>query len=318
MYIYDDIYDAYNSNHWAGCYKESAEKVTGATFSCKPGGGEEGKIPVDAVCDLECKEGGVDLSKYKYGKLTCVGCNSTKPDKDCPDGGPWADSEGEVVTLKDLNAMCKTCEQLPNTVVVDGREYTWQCTGEKPTPDGTTPGTTPDETTPDGKTPDGTTPDGTDGITPDGTDGTTPDGTDETTPDGTDGTTPDGTDGTTPDGTDGTTPDGTDGTTPDRTTPSVPSKRLRRSRRSLRTHLEQNGKENVHQLGDTCTVKCSGGTIAVGNSSGSNQQKESFTRQCVPAENLDDKHNRWVVNGTLTPYKEDLIELDCPSKEILN
>ena len=286
MYIYDDIYDAYNSNHWAGCYKESAEKVTGATFSCKPGGGEEGKIPVDAVCDLECKEGGVDLSKYKYGKLTCVGCNSTKPDKDCPDGGPWADSEGEVVTLKDLNAMCKTCEQLPNTVVVDGREYTWQCTGEKPTPDGTTPGTTPDETTPDGKTPDGTT--------------------------------PDGTDGTTPDGTDGTTPDGTDGTTPDRTTPSVPSRRLRRSRRSLRTHLEQNGKENVHQLGDTCTVKCSGGTIAVGNSSGSNQQKESFTRQCVPAENLDDKHNRWVVNGTLTPYKEDLIELDCPSKEILN
>ena len=286
VYIYDDIYDAYNSNHWAGCYKESAEKVTGATFSCKPGGGEEGKIPVDAVCDLECKEGGVDLSKYKYGKLTCVGCNSTKPDKDCPDGGPWADSEGEVVTLKDLNAMCKTCEQLPNTVVVDGREYTWQCTGEKPTPDGTTPGTTPDETTPDGKTPDGTT--------------------------------PDGTDGTTPDGTDGTTPDGTDGTTPDRTTPSVPSRRLRRSRRSLRTHLEQNGKENVHQLGDTCTVKCSGGTIAVGNSSGSNQQKESFTRQCVPAENLDDKHNRWVVNGTLTPYKEDLIELDCPSKEILN
>ena len=270
MYIYDDIYDAYNSNHWAGCYKESAEKVTGATFSCKPGGGEEGKIPIDAVCDLECKEGGVDLSKYKYGKLTCVGCNSTKPDKDCPDGGPWADSEGEVVTLKDLNAMCKTCEQLPNTVVVDGREYTWQCTGEKPTPDGTTPGTTPDETTPDGKTPDGTT------------------------------------------------PDGTDGTTPDRTTPSVPSRRLRRSRRSLRTHLEQNGKENVHQLGDTCTVKCSGGTIAVGNSSGSNQQKESFTRQCVPAENLDDKHNRWVVNGTLTPYKEDLIELDCPSKEILN
>ena len=291
MYIYDDIYDAYNSNHWAGCYKESAEKVTGATFSCKPGGGEEGKIPVDAVCDLECKEGGVDLSKYKYGKLTCVGCNSTKPDKDCPDGGPWADSEGEVVTLKDLNAMCKTCEQLPNTVVVDGREYTWQCTGEKPTPDGTTPGTTPDETTPDGKTPDGKTPDG---------------------------TTPDGTDGTTPDGTDGTTPDGTDGTTPDRTTPSVPSRRLRRSRRSLRTHLEQNGKENVHQLGDTCTVKCSGGTIAVGNSSGSNQQKESFTRQCVPAENLDDKHNRWVVNGTSTPYKEDLIELDCPSKEILN
>ena len=270
VYIYDDIYDAYNSNHWAGCYKESAEKVTGATFSCKPGGGEEGKIPVDAVCDLECKEGGVDLSKYKYGKLTCVGCNSTKPDKDCPVGGPWADSEGEVVTLKDLNAMCKTCEQLPNTVVVDGREYTWQCTGEKPTPDGTTPGTTPDETTPDGKTPDGTT------------------------------------------------PDGTDGTTPDRTTPSVPSRRLRRSRRSLRTHLEQNGKENVHQLGDTCTVKCSGGTIAVGNSSGSNQQKESFTRQCVPAENLDDKHNRWVVNGTLTPYKEDLIELDCPSKEILN
>ena len=291
VYIYDDIYDAYNSNHWAGCYKESAEKVTGATFSCKPGGGEEGKIPVDAVCDLECKEGGVDLSKYKYGKLTCVGCNSTKPDKDCPDGGPWADSEGEVVTLKDLNAMCKTCEQLPNTVVVDGREYTWQCTGEKPTPDGTTPGTTPDETTPDGKTPDGKTPDG---------------------------TTPDGTDGTTPDGTDGTTPDGTDGTTPDRTTPSVPSRRLRRSRRSLRTHLEQNGKENVHQLGDTCTVKCSGGTIAVGNSSGSNQQKESFTRQCVPAENLDDKHNRWVVNGTSTPYKEDLIELDCPSKEILN
>ena len=70
-------------------------------------------------------------------------------------------------------------------------------------------------------------------------------------------------------------------------------------------------------MGDTCTVKCSGGTIAVGNSSGSNQQKESFTRQCVPAENLDDKHNRWVVNGTLTPYKEDLIELDCPSKEIL-
>ena len=138
------------------------------SFSCKPGSGEEGKIPVDAVCDLKCKNTNIDISNFTYGSLICVGCNSTKPDEDCPDGGPWADSEGEVYNLKDFpQLICKPCKSLPEKVKVDGREYTWQCKGKKPTsptptPDGTTPdGTTPDGTTPDGTTPDGTTPDGT-------------------------------------------------------------------------------------------------------------------------------------------------------------
>ena len=70
-----------------------------------------------------------------------------------------------------------------------------------------------------------------------------------------------------------------------------------------------------YQLGDTCTVKCRDG-ITVGNSSSTNP-KESFTIQCVPAENKEEPNNRWVVEGTSALYKEEDIELDCPSKEIL-
>ena len=88
---------------------------------------------------------------------------------------------------------------------------------------------------------------------------------------------------------------------------------MRRSRRSLTSNAE--AEVGGYQLGDTCTVKCGGGN-AVGNSSGTDQ-KQSFTIQCVPAENKEEPNNRWVVEGTSTLYKEEDIELDCPSKEIL-
>ena len=219
---------------YLGCNKTLAEESTRAKFTCQSDG-TDGKIEVGTVCKLDCNNGIMDISVTKYREVTCVGCNSTNPQKDCPDGGPWKDSKGDEIPLETLPGICKACIHNKDPII-EGIRYEWQCFENH------------------------------EDIPPN----TTPAGREETA--------------------------------------QLDSKETRRtSRRRVRRDVLGHPLD----LWSHCTITCGNRNAT---SSGDNKSNESFTIECVPAQSVKERHNRWVVKGTDVTYKEEDIELDCPGK----
>ena len=220
---------------YLGCNKKLAEESTGAKFTCQSDG-TDGKIEVGTVCKLDCNNGIMDISVTKYREVTCVGCNSTNPQKDCPDGGPWKDSKGDEIPLETLPGICKACIHNEDPIF-EGIRYEWQCfENHEDIPLNTT----------------------------------TPAGREETAQ-----------------------PDS------------------KETRRKSRRRVRRDVLGRLLDLGSHCTITCGNRNAT---SSGDNKSNESFTIECVPAQSVKERHNRWVVKGTDVTYKEEDIELDCPGK----
>ena len=218
---------------YLGCNKTLAEESTRAKFTCQSDG-TDGKIEVGTVCKLDCDNGIMDISVTKYGEVTCVGCNSTNPQKDCPDGGPWKDSKGGEIPLETLPGICKACIHNEDPIF-EGIRYEWQCfENHEDIPLNTT----------------------------------TPAGREETAQ-----------------------PDS------------------KETRRKSRRRVRRDVLGRLLDLGSHCTITCGNRNAT---SSSDNKSNESFTIECVPAQSVRERHNRWVVKGTNTTYKEEDIELDCP------
>ena len=215
---------------YLGCNKTLAVDSTRATFSCRSDG-TDGKIEVGTVCKLECEI--MDISVTKYREVTCVGCNSTNPQKDCPDGGPWKDSKGDEISLDVLPGICKACIHNKDPIV-QGIRYEWQCfeNHEDVPPNTTTAGR-------------------------------------------------------------------------EETAQQKSGETRRRSRRRVRRDVLGHPLD----LWSHCTITCGNRNAT---SSSDNKSNESFTIECVPAQSVRERHNRWVVKGTDITYKEEDIELDCP------
>ena len=218
---------------YLGCNKTLAEDSTDAKFTCQSDG-TDGKIEVGTVCKLDCNNGIMDISVTKYREVTCVGCNSTNPQKDCPDGGPWKDSKGDEIPLETLPGICKACIHNKDPII-EGIRYEWQCfENHEDIPLNTT----------------------------------TPAGREETAQ-----------------------PDS------------------KETRRKSRRRVRRDVLGRLLDLGSHCTITCGNRNAT---SSSDNKSNESFTIECVPAQSVRERHNRWVVKGTNTTYKEEDIELDCP------
>ena len=216
---------------YLGCNKTLAEESTRAKFTCQSEG-TDGKIEVGTVCNLYCEI--MDISVTKYGEVTCVGCNSTNPQKDCPDGGPWKDSKGDEIPLETLPGICKACIHNEDPIF-EGIRYEWQCfENHEDIPLNTT----------------------------------TPAGREETAQ-----------------------PDS------------------KETRRKSRRRVRRDVLGHPLDLWSHCTITCGNRNAT---SSSDNKSNESFTIECVPAQSVRERHNRWVVKGTNTTYKEEDIELDCP------
>ena len=217
---------------YLGCNKTLAEDSTRATFTCQSEG-TDGKIEVGTVCNLYCEI--MDISVTKYGEVTCVGCNSTNPQKDCPDGGPWKDSKGDEIPLETLPGICKACIHNEDPIF-EGIRYEWQCfeNHEDIPPNTTTAGRE-----------------------------------------------------------------------------EIAQQKSGETRRTSRRRVRRDVLGHPLDLWSHCTITCGNRNAT---SSGDNKSNESFTIECVPAQSVKERHNRWVVKGTDVTYKEEDIELDCPGK----
>ena len=211
---------------YLGCNKTLARDSTRATFTCQSDG-VDGKIEVGTVCNLYCSI--MDVSMTKYGEVTCVGCNSTNPQKDCPDGGPWKDSKGDEIPLDTLPGICKSCIRNEDPII-EGIRYEWQCFENH--------------------------------------ENTTTAGREETA-----------------------------------------QQKSKETRRTSRRRVRRDVLGRPLDLGSHCTITCGNRNAT---SSSDNKSNESFTIECVPAQSVRERHNRWVVKGTDVTYKEEDIELDCP------
>ena len=218
---------------YLGCNKTLAEESTRAKFTCQSDG-TDGKIEVGTVCELGCTI--MDVNMTKYGEVTCVGCNSTDPQKDCPDGGPWKDSKGDEIPLETLPGICKACIHNEDPIF-EGIRYEWQCfeNHEDIPPNTTTAGREERAQQKSGET-----------------------------------------------------------------------------RRTSRRRVRRDVLGHPLDLWSHCTITC--GNRNATSSSNNNKSNESFTIECVPAQSVRERHNRWVVKGTDVTYKEEDIELDCPGK----
>ena len=207
-----------------------ARDSTRATFTCRSDG-TDGKIEVGTVCKLDCEI--MDISVTKYREVTCVGCNSTNPEKDCPDGGPWKDSKGDEIPLETLPGICKACIHNKDPIV-QGIRYEWQCfENHEDIPQNTTRA-----------------------------------GREETA-----------------------------------------QQKSKETRRTSRRRVRLDVLGHPLDLWSHCTITCGNRNAT---SSSDNKSNESFTIECVPAQSVRERHNRWVVKGTDVTYKEEDIELDCP------
>ena len=211
---------------YLGCNKTLAEDSTRANFTCRSDG-VDGKIEVGTVCNLYCSI--MDVSMTKYGEVTCVGCNSTNPQKDCPDGGLWKDSKGDEIPLETLPGICKSCIRNEDPII-EGIRYEWQCFENH--------------------------------------ENTTTAGREETA-----------------------------------------QQKSKETRRTSRRRVRRDVLGRPLDLGSHCTITCGNRNAT---SSSDNKSNESFTIECVPAQSVRERHNRWVVKGTDVTYKEEDIELDCP------